>query len=372
MWGRLETAPPVGKLREARSAPVAEAVRAELAELAGAGPDFRALTGADITYLYALTLVLEGAGDETDLPRLFSLWCHHPSLHDFGRFALHGDAGDAFLASVFGKEVPYEKAYALQPLAANAALRRDPEGARATVLELAQKERHGESEEKALTSIFKLLAKEPAPPSPAWAEAAAAAATLAACDALCAWKHPLAARAHLVVLDRAFPLDFQGAALAVLQRQPEAVGSNVDSACRRLELLGDASVVPRLREALTRVPAFSKGTTKRIELTIGRLLGAFATGHRIEVTPAGRSSCRGCKDRLVKGEPRFGEEMPGYDAPPAEMRWYHLACGAEKKPAIFLQALGAYEGQLPDRKELEATAQARLARKGKKKRSPSS
>jgi len=87
---------------------------------------------------------------------------------------------------------------------------------------------------------------------------------------------------------------------------------------------------------------------------------------RIEVSPSGRATCRGCKTAIGKGELRFAES---YSLPTGEegQRYYHLRCGAENVRAGFQVALAQYEGELPDRAALEAILAAPPAKgKGKK------
>jgi hypothetical protein len=84
---------------------------------------------------------------------------------------------------------------------------------------------------------------------------------------------------------------------------------------------------------------------------------------RIEVSPSGRATCRGCKQTIAKGELRFAES---YSLPTGEQgqRYYHLRCGAENARAGFQVALGQYDGEIPDRAALEAILAAPPA-KGK-------
>ena len=74
---------------------------------------------------------------------------------------------------------------------------------------------------------------------------------------------------------------------------------------------------------------------------------------KLEVSPSGRAGCRGCKKSVAKGEVRFAESytMPG--AEDVSYRYWHLPCAAAKLGASLKSALDAYEGDLPERAEIE-------------------
>ena len=96
---------------------------------------------------------------------------------------------------------------------------------------------------------------------------------------------------------------------------------------------------------------------------------AEASEHVIEVASSGRAGCRGCKEKIPKGELRFGEAVPNRFADTEEptMRWYHLRCAAGKRPKLLGPVLAAYTGSVPDRAALEATlAEAAKPKKRKK------
>ncbi len=78
-------------------------------------------------------------------------------------------------------------------------------------------------------------------------------------------------------------------------------------------------------------------------------------GMRIEASPSGRASCRGCKKAIAKGELRFAETytMPGSDT--EAQRYWHLACAADKAAGHLRTAMDAYTETIPDRAALEAT-----------------
>jgi len=77
--------------------------------------------------------------------------------------------------------------------------------------------------------------------------------------------------------------------------------------------------------------------------------------HTIEIAKSGRATCRSCRVAIAKGELRFGEETPNSfgDAGDTTFRWHHVKCAAQKLPDELRTALAAYEGEVPDRDELE-------------------
>lgn len=77
--------------------------------------------------------------------------------------------------------------------------------------------------------------------------------------------------------------------------------------------------------------------------------------HTIEVAKSGRAMCRACKKAIAKDELRFGEEVanPFGDAGDTSFRWHHIACAAQKLPTELRGALATYEGEIPNRAELD-------------------
>ena len=62
--------------------------------------------------------------------------------------------------------------------------------------------------------------------------------------------------------------------------------------------------------------------------------------HTIEPAASGRAKCRGCGRKIEKGELRFGERFPNPFADEGDMTlWFHLACGAYKRPEPLLEVL---------------------------------
>jgi hypothetical protein len=78
--------------------------------------------------------------------------------------------------------------------------------------------------------------------------------------------------------------------------------------------------------------------------------------HKIDVAPTGRASCRGCKQTIAKGTPRFGEEFanPYSEDGGTSHRYWHLACAATKLANELAPVLAAYDGPVEDRAALEA------------------
>lgn len=81
--------------------------------------------------------------------------------------------------------------------------------------------------------------------------------------------------------------------------------------------------------------------------------------HVIEPAPTGRATCRGCGKPVAKGTLRLGEVVPNLyaDGEGAESKqWYHLACGAYRRPEAFLDAIGRWSEPVDGREALEAEA----------------
>ncbi len=78
--------------------------------------------------------------------------------------------------------------------------------------------------------------------------------------------------------------------------------------------------------------------------------------HTIEVAKSGRATCRGCKQKIEKNAVRFGEEVPNMfsEEGGTTFRWWHLVCAAKGKLANEVRdALKTFDGQVPDRAELD-------------------
>ncbi len=90
--------------------------------------------------------------------------------------------------------------------------------------------------------------------------------------------------------------------------------------------------------------------------------------HRIELSLSGRASCRSCGTKIAKGILRLGEAYPSeFSSDGFAIRWHHLECAAKKIPAVLREALKSYDGEVPERAELDAILNAASSASGKKK-----
>ncbi len=78
--------------------------------------------------------------------------------------------------------------------------------------------------------------------------------------------------------------------------------------------------------------------------------------HVIEPAATARAKCRGCGEKIAGGELRFGESLPNPFAEGETLHWFHLECGALKRPEPFLEALAARVEPLPDSERLAEEA----------------
>ncbi|MEW5848708.1 MAG: hypothetical protein AB2A00_07830 [Myxococcota bacterium] len=77
--------------------------------------------------------------------------------------------------------------------------------------------------------------------------------------------------------------------------------------------------------------------------------------HMIEEAKSGRASCRTCREKIGKGELRFGEEAANAFDPEggATHQWHHLLCAARKKPQLVKETLETFTGAVPNRAEVD-------------------
>jgi hypothetical protein len=80
--------------------------------------------------------------------------------------------------------------------------------------------------------------------------------------------------------------------------------------------------------------------------------------HVIEPAATARSKCRGCGERIAAGVLRFGESLPNPFADGDTTHWFHLQCGAYKRPETLLETLAARGEPLDGAEALRADAQA--------------
>jgi hypothetical protein len=83
--------------------------------------------------------------------------------------------------------------------------------------------------------------------------------------------------------------------------------------------------------------------------------------HQIEAVTTGRAKCRGCGEKIAAGSLRFGESLPNPFADGETLHWFHVDCGAFRRPEPFLEALAARTEPIEDRARLEAEAQRGVA-----------
>ena len=82
--------------------------------------------------------------------------------------------------------------------------------------------------------------------------------------------------------------------------------------------------------------------------------------HVIERATTGRAKCRGCAAPIATGTLRFGERLPNPFGEGDTTHWFHLDCGAFKRPQSLLEALAATEPPPDDAPRLEAEAKRSL------------
>jgi poly [ADP-ribose] polymerase len=73
----------------------------------------------------------------------------------------------------------------------------------------------------------------------------------------------------------------------------------------------------------------------------------------IEEAKSGRASCRTCKKTIAKGELRLGLEVTTQFSDTPSLQWHHLACAAGKHAGELKDAMATFDGEIPDRAELD-------------------
>lgn len=77
--------------------------------------------------------------------------------------------------------------------------------------------------------------------------------------------------------------------------------------------------------------------------------------NRVELSPSGRAMCRSCKELIAKGVVRFGRAVPdSFSDNGMRLEWHHVECAAKKFPEAVEEALNKFEGEVPNRGELDA------------------
>lgn len=97
--------------------------------------------------------------------------------------------------------------------------------------------------------------------------------------------------------------------------------------------------------------------------------------HVIEPALSGRSKCRGCERAIQKGELRLGERQPNPFGDGEMTIWFHLLCGAFKRPEVLIEALGSADVDGLEAESLRSVAEPgithrRLPRVNGAERSP--
>ncbi len=82
--------------------------------------------------------------------------------------------------------------------------------------------------------------------------------------------------------------------------------------------------------------------------------------HTIEPAASGRASCRGCGEKIAKGELRLGARLPNPYADGELTLWFHLACGAYKRPEPYLEAARSTTETIDNPERLETEAKRSL------------
>jgi poly [ADP-ribose] polymerase len=97
----------------------------------------------------------------------------------------------------------------------------------------------------------------------------------------------------------------------------------------------------------------------------------------IEPATSGRAKCRGCRQAIAKGQPRLGERMLNPYGEGEATVWFHLLCGACRRPETFAEARTEHGEELEDGAFLDRAValgleHRRLPRLAGVQRSPSS
>jgi hypothetical protein len=86
----------------------------------------------------------------------------------------------------------------------------------------------------------------------------------------------------------------------------------------------------------------------------------------IEEAKSGRASCRTCKKTIGKGELRLGVEVQTQFSDTPSLAWHHVLCAAAKLPVELKEALAAYDGEVPNRAELDKAMDDAIRKGGAK------
>ena len=68
----------------------------------------------------------------------------------------------------------------------------------------------------------------------------------------------------------------------------------------------------------------------------------------IEPAASGRAKCKGCRQSIPKGDLRLGDKMPNPYGEGEATAWFHLVCGACRRPETFVEAMVDVGGAVAD------------------------
>ncbi|MEM9068601.1 MAG: hypothetical protein AAGE52_08850 [Myxococcota bacterium] len=88
----------------------------------------------------------------------------------------------------------------------------------------------------------------------------------------------------------------------------------------------------------------------------------------LEPAKSGRAKCRSTGDKIAKGELRFGEAFVNTFSSSGSIsyRWYKLLPAAKKFPARLKKVLETFDGDVPDRAEIDKVIAAGMKKEGEK------
>lgn len=85
--------------------------------------------------------------------------------------------------------------------------------------------------------------------------------------------------------------------------------------------------------------------------------------HTIEPAASGRAKCRGCGEKIAKDELRLGARLPNPFVEGELTLWFHLTCGAYKRPEPYLEAAKTTTETIDNAEWLEVEAKRSLEHK---------
>jgi len=82
--------------------------------------------------------------------------------------------------------------------------------------------------------------------------------------------------------------------------------------------------------------------------------------HTIEPAASSRANCRGCGEKIAKDELRLGARLPNPYGEGELTLWFHLVCGAYKRPEPYLEAARSTTETIDNAEWLETEAKRSL------------